>query len=512
MNVQHPLETFTTVFGWLQFETIWSILTGTGLAFIPFALIIIQAWSRAHQGTEAKAGSRKSVADAEVSIALALSVVVLAGQPAIQLGTTTLDYEDPCGQVPETSDTPYHDVFDDTLSQAHVPVWWYGTMALGSGITGAAISGIGCPDDVVQTRLDFDRQRIHDESVAHQVERFAAECFVPARSRYRRERPDVDTILETYGEDDPAYIGSRVFLSQGYYDRYRASRPVEGWPFEESRDGTADFDGTEPQYGRPYCSEWWQGGAGPSLRQMILEQQEPGLWDRVQHWVSTWGATEEEAEDQLIRTIVRNESHQPMYAHGDLAASDETAGQGMGQGTFSALTVSVGTAWHNYTQHGPMMYTIRSMAPIIQSFLLMGIYMLLPLMLVFSSYSWMGVFTATIAIISIKLWSYLWAVVIWLEDHMMRALTGPEISSLFGTAEDSVWDTHRQMVEMATGLLHIGLPLIFSMVVAWGGYNSLKQLGSQEGGSAPVSSAGQRGPSTTYSLGREGANISRRGL
>ena len=42
MSVGSHLELFLTLFGWQQYNNLWSILTTTGLAYIPFALIVIQ--------------------------------------------------------------------------------------------------------------------------------------------------------------------------------------------------------------------------------------------------------------------------------------------------------------------------------------------------------------------------------------------------------------------------------------------------------------------------------------
>ncbi|MDN3519022.1 conjugal transfer protein TraG N-terminal domain-containing protein [Aquisalimonas lutea] len=497
MNAQHPLELYTAIFGWLQYETIWTILVETGLAFIPFGLIIINAWTSAHQGTEAQAGSRKSVAEAEVGIALALSVVVLAGQPVLQLGTDVMSYSDPCGDLPDGEDTAYNDVFSTDLSEASVPIWWMGVMALGSGITGAAIDQIGCPGDLMQTRLEFERQRISDETVAEEVQRFAESCFVPARSKYLRERPDAaESLLDTYGRDETNYIGSRVFQDLGYYDEYRARAPVDGFPYDPARD-TEYMSETAPDNGRPTCQQWWEGSAGgPSLRERILQQRDPGLWERVTDYVSTIGASEEEAEKEMIQTIISNEAQIPDSGPSDLVSTTAGDGQGAVSGTYAAIATGTGTAWHHATSHGPMVYTMRTLAPIIQSYLLMGIYILLPLMLLFSGYSWTSVFVASIAIISIQFWTYLWEVSVWLENHLLQAMLAPGAAHEFSLDPlGGISETQRKMIEMTTALLHMGLPFIFSLVIGWGGNKTLNHLGTQEVGTGSVRSVGESGES-----------------
>ncbi|MBK5944798.1 conjugal transfer protein TraG N-terminal domain-containing protein [Halorhodospira halophila] len=518
MNVQHPLEAFTLVFAWMQYETIWEILTGTGIAYIPFLVFLVQAFSDAYTGMEAKAGAKRSVHAMELRIIMAFSVVVLAAQPMIELQTSVLEYEDPCGTNSDPADTPYHDVFDNYITPAQVPAWWYGTLAIGSGITGAAIDGLGCPKDYVQTRLDFDRQRINDEQVAAEVEQFVEDCFIPARSRYQRERPDVDPLLDDYGEDDPQYIGSYVYLNT-YYQRYQASKPVEGWDYEEQRSGAYYDDNHPPPHGRPYCHEWWTGNAdvgldGPGLRERILEQMEPGFWDRLHEvWADFADGTEQyEVEDAMIQRIIQNEASSAPIASADLVATDETAGQGLHERVFSTVAVGLGTAWYDTVEHGPMMYTIRSAAPMIQSFLLMGIIMLLPFLLIISLYSWQTVFVATFGIVLIKVWDYLWSVSIWLEENMVRAMHPDTLSYLAASNVGNLLSpdggTQGTMLMIITGLLHIGLPLVFTTLMGWGGYKALNQINAASSSTTgSVQNAGTRSGQGAINEGRKQANI-----
>ena len=41
MHVGSYLELFTTLFGWQFYDRLWDILTGTGLAFLPFLGIVL---------------------------------------------------------------------------------------------------------------------------------------------------------------------------------------------------------------------------------------------------------------------------------------------------------------------------------------------------------------------------------------------------------------------------------------------------------------------------------------
>lgn len=490
MNVGHPLEAFTTIFGWMQFQNLWDILVFSGIAFIPFLIIVIRAFVDNYTGQEAKAGSRKSVHMMEVEIVKALSVVVLAAQPIWPLALSELEFENTCNQTPGISgieDTTYSDAFD--LTNASVPVWWYGTMAISKGITGAAIAGIGCPEEMVRTRLTIDEQRISDPEVAQNVQRFTNECFIPARSRYQRERPDVDSLLATHGTDDPEFIGSRVYLQTGgFYDRYRAGSPVHGFDYNPARDDPDYNEGAEPSYGRPSCEDWWSGNGGPGLRQQILDEMETSTFEGIRDRVSGFfGTSDEEIEDRMIRRMVDQAAVNAPTATSDLVNSNTDAG------VFSRTAASFGIAQQEMFSHGPLMLTIREAAPIVQSFLLMGVYMLLPILLVLSLYSWGPVFIATASILTITFWTYLWTISRWLEDNMMAALypsTGNYMASSFGSLLSNDMGMKASILSMAIGFLHIGLPLLFSVLVGWAGFKVQSAMGAADQTTGGIDKAG----------------------
>ncbi|WP_019559044.1 conjugal transfer protein TraG N-terminal domain-containing protein [Thioalkalivibrio sp. ALE12] len=499
MNVGHPLEAFTTIFGWMQFQNLWDILVFSGIAFIPFLIIVIRAFVDNYTGQEAKAGSRKSVHMMEVEIVKALSVVVLAAQPIWPLSLSELEFENACNQTPGVSgieDTTYSDAFD--LTNASVPVWWYGTMAISKGITGAAIAGIGCPEEMVRTRLTIDEQRISDPEVAQNVQRFTNECFIRSRSRFQRERPDVDSLLATHGTDDPEFIGSRVYLqTEGFYDRYRAESPVHGFDYNPIRDDPDYNEGAEPPYGRPSCEDWWSGNGGPGLRQQILDEMETSTFEGIRDRVSGFfGTSDEEIEDRMIRRMVDQAAVNAPIATSELTNTDS------GGGVFATIAAGIGLGAQEMFSHGPMMLTIREAAPIVQSFLLMGIYMLLPILLVLSLYSWGPVFIATASILTITFWTYLWAISRWLEDNMMAALypsTGSYMASSFGSLLSADGGTKASILSMAIGFLHIGLPVLFSMIVGWAGY---KVADSVAAGDKTTGSMANAGPAAASAAGR----------
>jgi TraG-like protein, N-terminal region len=499
MTVESYLELYTTLFGWQQYNNLWRVLSDTGIVFIPFLFILAQNFIGPATSMETKDASSTSVRRMEIDIALALSVVVLAAQPSIPLSPGVLRYEKPCkagATVSATaSGTTYDSAFASILTNTNVPIWWYGMMALSAGVTHATITGIGCAADLTGYRLELDKTRIQDPALLAEVGQFLQDCFIPARSKYYREKPPVAALVATHGERDPEWFGSYVYRQTGgYYDQYRASAPVKGWPYAPARD--TEY-ASPPPYGRPYCKEWYED-AGIGLRGKLLDQVPPVLRSRGLSILSLIGFgsyTTGNMEDDTIKSVVTT-SLASAPASSDLATAYNT--EGLLQLSLLPLNLplvgaGLGAAWEKLS-FSPMMYAVRSGAPIIQSLILLAIYMLLPLALVFSSYSWSVVVIGSIAVFTVKFWSYLWHVAKWLEDNLAQALY-PDGTSYFGASLANLTDGDFALkgilIEMATALLFIGLPIVFSMMVAWAGYRVIMAISSAVGSlQAPIQQAG----------------------
>ena len=507
MTVESYFELFTTLFGWQQYNNLWSVLSDTGIVFIPFLFILAKNFVGPATSMEAKDASSTSVRRMEIDIVLALSVVVLAAQPFITLSPSVLTYEKPCGAgapvTPGASGTTYDSTFASILTNTNVPIWWYGMMALSAGTTHAAVNGIGCVADLSGYRMELDKTRIQDPALLAELGQFLQDCFIPARSKYYREKPNVSALLSTYGERDPEWLGSYVYRqTAGYYDQYRASTPITGWAYVPARD--TEYD-TPPTYGRPYCKEWYED-PGTGLRQKLLDQVPPTLRSQGLSILSSVGFgtyTASDMENDTIKSVV-TATLAAAPASSDIATAYNDEGllrPSLLPVNLPLVGAGLGTAWEKLS-FSPMMYAVRSGAPIIQSLILLAIYMLLPLGLVFSNYSWSVVVTGSIVVFTVKFWSYLWHAAKWLEDNLARAMY-PDGTSYFGAALANLTDgdfaLKTMLIEMATALLFIGLPVVFSMIVAWSGYRVV------QGVSAALQSPMQR----LGTAGRSAADVGR---
>jgi len=494
MNVHSVPELYLTIFGWMQYENIWGVLSATGIVFIPFVVILVRNFAETNTSMEANAGTAASVRRMEVEIALALSVVVLAAQPIMTLHASAVQYERGCAAASAgptglldrlaPSDTTYSDVWDSTITSAMIPVWWYGVLSLSGGITNAAISGMPCAESVTAATFSLANARISDPMLSAETSRFAAECFIPARSRFYRDSNEsalpgfIATILDEYGRDDTEWLGSRVYLAT-YYDEYRAASPVAGFPYDFIRDVEYDDHPVPPLWGRPTCRDWWTGDTGTGLRQRLLEQVEPTLWERSKGVLArAWGyvtndpvATERIEDFTLKSMLARSAVNAPVS--NVIATNSHGGGSESGIGaTYSEWAVAGGLGMFKLFTEGPMGYAVRTTMPIVQIFLLAGIYMLLPFALVASLYSWKTVFYATIAILVLRFWSYLFEVATWLESSFFTILW----PDLFNRLAAHAWATvhpdpsfaiKTQIMGVVMIALYMVLPMVLSVVVGW---------------------------------------------
>lgn len=490
MSAESFLELYTTLFGWQQYNNLWTILSDTGIVFIPFLFILAKNFIEPAASLSAREAGGVSLRRMEIDTALALSVVVLAAQPTplTPLNPSVIQYENPCNTSapvdPTSSGTTYDETFDSIVVGTNVPIWWYAMLSLSGGITHAAINGIGCVEDISGYRLQINKIRIADPTVMDELGRFMKDCYIPARSKYYADKPNVATILTNHGIQDPEWFGAYTYRqTAGYYDTLRASGPVKGWTYRAVRDTEYnDPSLTPPSAGRPYCKEWYEHGT-LGIRSKLLDEVPAPLKAQGLAILSAIGFTDyssTDMEDDTLKSVVTTSlASAPAQSGFSSAYNDE------GLLEFSTTPVNlsligagVGTAWEKVS-FAPMMYAVRSGAPIVQALILLAIYMLLPIALVISSYSWNLVVTASIAIFTIKFWAYLWHIAKWMEDNLMRALY-PDGTSFFAAnianLIDGEFALKTMLIEMATATMFIGLPIIFATIMAWGGYRFVQGI------------------------------------
>ncbi len=510
LSVGSPLEIPLTILGWLAYAGIWGSLQETGLAYVPFLLVLVKVWKDSREKMDDSEAARATVRILETRLIVMFSVVVLAAQPIIPVQITGLTYSKTvCDNGTESTSTvtggntgtTYDRVFNSTSlggSTAQAPVWWYGVMAVSSGLTNAAIASLPCSPDLrgVSYRLDLNPVR-NDPALMRELVRFYDRCYRPALSKMQQEKP---ALPPGFRPVDVEWLGA-PFLVGGYYRTLWAAEGVPGFPPDPNR--VSDMHAARAigtvvaalPMGVPRCDQWWNGTTlDNGLRERLaghLINPDPGAWSTALGYLQNatgmvrgffGGMSESEV---LLRGLLEKDN-----ALLRQLASDGSVGlrQGGVGGAVASGAAKVGLWWEKATLY-PKMVVIREGVRNVQAVLLMAVYALLPFVLVFSNYSFSVLFTATAGVFAIKFMGFLWALAFWLDSHLLDSLDSLGVLGLYESG-----DPRRDVIDYVAMGTYLGLPLIWMMLLSWAGVRIGREIadtGSNLGASAAA--AGARG-------------------
>ena len=479
MSVDSYLELFTTLFGWAFYGVLWDVLVGTGIVYLPFLGILIDNWREPAEGGEFGTVTGLSLRRMEIELFLALFVVVLAGQPAnlTPLNAGTLSYEPqptlaaptPATATVATPESTYGVTgFTGSPATVNIPVWWYAVLAMSSGFNHAVVEGLPTTSDLRTYEQQARLATIADPRLRQEVSDFFSECYVPARSKYQSARPatpQVATILGTYGDDDPDWMGSHVYReTAGYYDTLRPSKQIPGWAYDPARDTEYD-PAAPPTWGKPTCKQWWEEGT-QGLRDKLISEADAtsaGLSGLVVAVAPTLAS--EQQQDAVVRAVLANAP--PSWSSNDLVARNTTSDGWVGsvqnavKGGLASGGVITASALFSVT-----MTAVLQALPMVQALMLMGIYALLPMIVVLSRYSLSMMVVGAMAIFTVKFWSVLWYLAQWVDQNLILSMYPDANVFLQLFANPGEHDAKRMLLNMITTSLYLGLPLLWSGMMA----------------------------------------------
>ena len=502
LSVDSYLELFTTLYGWMFYRVLWDVLVTTGIVYLPFLTILVGNWYRSSSDSGYATGSTNSLHRVELELFSAFFVVVLAAQPASLTSVRgsvleytpvpTINEPNPTPVTIATNDTTFGNTgFGDADSSVETPAWWYAVMALSSGFNHAIVEGMPRMSEIRQVVQLARLATIEIPSLRAEVSKFYNDCCVPARSKYLREQPTslfVDSILNTYGVNDPDWMGSHVFRElTGYYDKYRAQSPISGWVYDPNRD-TEYLPSSPPPNGRPYCDEWWATPA-VGLRAKINQSVDVSVAG-YSGMLTILGlsAGSERHLDVLARTALMNAPAEwtPNTLHNENRANSGWLGfaEWITKTVVSSTGVGITAGISSLT-----LTVLIQLLPMVQALILMCIYALLPLYLVFARYSIGAIAAASIAIFSVKFWTVLWYMAQWVDQNLITAMY-PDTNVLFEVfVLNGEHKTKRLLLNIVTGLMYVGLPLLWSIMTAWAGIGAARSVDSLTSPYAGVAAA-----------------------
>lgn len=312
MNVGSLLEIYTTMFGWSIYGSMYDLFRASGLLLFPFIMMIIKNWKEPLQSQNDKAASLVSQSRVNFDALAMLAVFMIAVVPTSGLDVNEVRYRVACTDqaggtdvftnvVGRNTGTTY-DAHLAAINNVKIPVLWWLTLSVGSGVNSAISTSFTCFEDIKGLDMQLRNLTIKNQGLRHEYMRFANECFLPAKSKYteamrggqhyehvaRQTWPNflLSRNIATGGvrtpeHDDWMFIGSHYYLeTSGFYKEhdkrlcenlfggcgFQARSGVYNWPVNQTRDFYPQElinnpDPNKPLYGKPYCDEWWEDGA-----------------------------------------------------------------------------------------------------------------------------------------------------------------------------------------------------------------------------------------------------------
>jgi TraG-like protein, N-terminal region. len=487
--VSSSIELYTTVLGWFMFNSLWDLLTGTGVALIPFAFIVIRNLIEARKSRDKTDIGVQAFARSEIELYVAFFVLILCCNPAINLAPqsvranihqcevngdslTQTTREIRIGQTGTTYDRI--DALELDGRTPKVPIIWYIWDFFSSGLATTAAGILPCQPDLRRISTELATLQIHDKQLRDETAMFYRDCWRPSLNRYLRDKPPVPQEIEDI-DQDIMWPGSRFFLGHSsYYGHYRTTEGL--WSIRYDRDRDSNIVTPEYSDGRgfPYCRQWWLDESD-GLHGRLLDYFADELGNTQEQ--STWSAilqvltrTNQSTQDDLLRAL--------LSANTDiqrLQINNNYPRDGFWRGAADTVTSGVAAAMSVPDRTKARMY--RDAGPIIQAIILMFFTVVTPLLLVLSGYRLDVLVTLLAVKFSVFFWTFLFAVAVWMDNFFLTAVTQwgdhSDPTTLLGVrfSNDPGLDITVEAIRYVIRSLFLVLPLLFTMLVGMAGIN-----------------------------------------
>ncbi|WP_314326035.1 conjugal transfer protein TraG N-terminal domain-containing protein, partial [Comamonas aquatica] len=350
MQLDSYLEIFTTLYGWAFANLIGGILSNTGIAAVPFALILVNTWREAKEkGQGQNVMSLLEASMTKIWVAIFVMCMCFATTSYTSLSRISLNYtpaptfDDPNPQTVDKQTqgavltvpfgTDAVKAFGDSGDISYVPVWWLAVMSVSNGINSAFRAGLSNADNDFRRLEDIARtSTIEDPKLLKSIQDFYSQCYTPARSKFLGSdnaslsasgRSIISPDNSDYGPTDTDWIGSQLFRTEpGYYAEMRSYNPVPGWAIDFSRDveyiqsppaeGTLESAYVNPDWGRPTCKQWWEDEA-QGIRSAMVNHS--SSWRVMAQQALSMASSPDKAKDSVAK--LAQTQARPMYVSPD---------------------------------------------------------------------------------------------------------------------------------------------------------------------------------------------------
>jgi len=500
MNVDSYLEMFTLLFGWSFYDNLWYILEGTGILLLPFIGMVLDVIIDYKNGTEVGDSEELAFKGLFWQMISACFVILFCGVPYMNFSATEVVFI-PSAMDASAANSSYtiasidatygtNDSFSNYPIDVKVPAFWMLVHNFSLGITHTLMESASPAVDLREYIEQLKELKIADPNLRAEVADFTEDCFIPAKSKYLRDKANqtgnhtviIQDIINDLGESDPFWIGSYIYQTiPGYYDSLRSKIAVKGFPYDPSRDVEYKItDSDTPVFGRPYCDKWWANSGG--LRAKIYN----GISDDLS-WIEATSAYINSTfslatRQDLIIKVGLSQTPSGYTPRGyDLSYANTNSVESYGQNLMSKYTkqaIAYAGAYIERRKTAVDVTMLLNSAPMLQALLLMLITIFLPFVLFLSKYSIKAVLIIAWGFFTLRFFTFCWFCAWWLDQNLLAALFPPNIALEAANLPHEGYNspTNEALMYMLN-YLYIVIPIVFTVVSGWAGYNIIRGIG-----------------------------------
>jgi len=438
------LEIYTQIFAWNMYGVIWDILTGSGLALVPFIAALLHNFLDNYRDGEA-ASTLKDLELKGVGMILVLMLCVIPypGQP-VTLATLKYDLATPdCYPTANTTGagdatgTGYDTSFAAGSGMTvYKPVAWFFVEFLSSAITHTTIKSMSCANNYSFMLMRIGQIKITDDALRERLTDFNAVCYKKALERF--EINPTPLPLGIAPVEDIDWLGSRVLLNTvDEYYRHESAYVGNMEQFGFTRQTTfRDSDNATNSGANPYCYEVWSGEAGAGvavpakgLRQLLLEyipdDAEGSILDAWMLWgseVLTIGTADNATKEDLILKMVLESNAANLGAKTEVDLTNNfDATESPAAGALDSIFAGMG--WMNSAEEALKAETIaqvmKTAGPMVLAMIQMIVVMAAPFVLVLGRYQLSAFIALALAYFAFEFINAIWAAVFWFDNRII---------------------------------------------------------------------------------------------
>ena len=506
MNVLGIPQIYAYIIGWSQYDLLWALIRDTGLFYIPIIVIFARSVLNTFLSQETRSGGVTAVKRLSVYMLYLIVYVFLIAVPCVYINVNGIKFEGIGNQKANATYNHNNSTYKDHLpSDIHqgqevvIPLAWYLFLNLSNAITGSMFSTLATPTLTArQTQQDLAALSIKDPKIKAEYYNFLHDCYEPAYADYQagnyplNDKKAIENLNSKYGQTNLNFAGSKV-LEKYFYKNYQAQRIVAGFPFDAKRDEVYAQGKTHPKYGAPMCNNWWLAtdiGLQDRMYKYLEKEYAKknggmSLYDGFHRLAGSFARMfgHGDYEDAIIQNYLYQ-----MSPSGGGSSLSEVFGSSTGYYTENSQLMTsnpasqfeskAGLIWNDISSFESMITTLVNALPLIQMWLLVVVFAIIPLGIVVSMFRFSFILSAMCFVFAVIFCTYLWHLVSYIDNFFIASFYAVPQSnnSTFESFYAAVanigtvtLNTNVILVNMVAGIMYVIAPSVFIGMLTWAG-------------------------------------------